>query len=334
MTRPVRVLIVDDSAVIRQLLTMLLSEDPEIEVVGTARRSVDRARAASRRSIRTSSRSTSRCRTWTASLPAQDHGAAADAGGHDLDADAGRRRHHARGARNRRGRFHRQADDRCRRRRWPRSPIELQTKVKAAARARVRPASARAAAPPHAARVRADRASRAARSSPSAHRPAASRRCRTVLMAMPADCPPILDHPAHAAALHRGLRRAPQPRMPDDGCPKRRTTKPVEPGHVYIAPGGSHHLETGPRSGIRIVCSAAATDRRCPVIGRRSTCCSARSRASPVAIRGRRDPDRHGQGRRRRHARDAQRRRHDARPGRSVVADLRHAAGGFRARRA
>jgi two-component system chemotaxis response regulator CheB len=36
MTKPVRVLIVDDSAVIRQLLTMLLAADPEIEVVGTA----------------------------------------------------------------------------------------------------------------------------------------------------------------------------------------------------------------------------------------------------------------------------------------------------------
>jgi len=36
MIKPVRVLIVDDSAVIRQLLSMLLSADPEIEVVGTA----------------------------------------------------------------------------------------------------------------------------------------------------------------------------------------------------------------------------------------------------------------------------------------------------------
>src|SRR3972149_1528787 len=36
MTKPVRVLIVDAPAVIRQLLSMLLSEDPEIEVVGTA----------------------------------------------------------------------------------------------------------------------------------------------------------------------------------------------------------------------------------------------------------------------------------------------------------
>lgn len=36
MTKPVTVLIVDDSVVMRQLLTMLLSADPEIEVVGTA----------------------------------------------------------------------------------------------------------------------------------------------------------------------------------------------------------------------------------------------------------------------------------------------------------
>ena len=36
MATPVRVLIVDDSAVMRQLLTTLLSDDPEIEVVGTA----------------------------------------------------------------------------------------------------------------------------------------------------------------------------------------------------------------------------------------------------------------------------------------------------------
>jgi two-component system chemotaxis response regulator CheB len=36
MIKPTRVLIVDDSSLIRQLLSTLLSEDPEIEVVGTA----------------------------------------------------------------------------------------------------------------------------------------------------------------------------------------------------------------------------------------------------------------------------------------------------------
>ena len=33
---PVRVLIVDDSAVVRQMLTQILSRDPGIEVVGSA----------------------------------------------------------------------------------------------------------------------------------------------------------------------------------------------------------------------------------------------------------------------------------------------------------
>src|SRR5215470_6596528 len=36
MAAPVKVLIVDDSAVMRQLLANLLAEDPEIQVVGTA----------------------------------------------------------------------------------------------------------------------------------------------------------------------------------------------------------------------------------------------------------------------------------------------------------
>jgi two-component system chemotaxis response regulator CheB len=36
MSKPVRVLVVDDSALMRQLLSTLLAEDPEIEVVGTA----------------------------------------------------------------------------------------------------------------------------------------------------------------------------------------------------------------------------------------------------------------------------------------------------------
>ena len=34
--KPVRVLVVDDSAVMRQLLSTLLEADPDIEVVGTA----------------------------------------------------------------------------------------------------------------------------------------------------------------------------------------------------------------------------------------------------------------------------------------------------------
>lgn len=36
MTRPVRVLIVDDSALVRQVLSLGLTMDPGIEVMGTA----------------------------------------------------------------------------------------------------------------------------------------------------------------------------------------------------------------------------------------------------------------------------------------------------------
>jgi two-component system chemotaxis response regulator CheB len=36
MQRAIRVLIVDDSASVRQILTQILSADPEIEVIGTA----------------------------------------------------------------------------------------------------------------------------------------------------------------------------------------------------------------------------------------------------------------------------------------------------------
>ena len=44
MTSPVRVLIVDDSALMRQLLSTLLAADPEIEVVGTAQDPFDAPR--------------------------------------------------------------------------------------------------------------------------------------------------------------------------------------------------------------------------------------------------------------------------------------------------
>ena len=36
MAKPVRVLIIDDSALMRKLLSSILAADPEIEVVGTA----------------------------------------------------------------------------------------------------------------------------------------------------------------------------------------------------------------------------------------------------------------------------------------------------------
>jgi len=67
----IRVLVVDDSAVMRQLLSELLSAAPDIEVVGTApdpyvaRDKIKRPRSSG--STRTCSPSTWRCRGWTGS---------------------------------------------------------------------------------------------------------------------------------------------------------------------------------------------------------------------------------------------------------------------------
>jgi DNA-binding NarL/FixJ family response regulator len=60
----IRVLIVDDSAVVRQTLREVLESDPEIEVIATAGDPFVAATASVSR-CRTSSRSTSRCRGWT-----------------------------------------------------------------------------------------------------------------------------------------------------------------------------------------------------------------------------------------------------------------------------
>ncbi len=63
--KKIRVLIVDDSAVVRQTLEDILSSDPGIEVIGTA---VDPYVAAERmkKKCRMSSRSISKCLEWMA----------------------------------------------------------------------------------------------------------------------------------------------------------------------------------------------------------------------------------------------------------------------------
>jgi two-component system chemotaxis response regulator CheB len=60
MTQKIRVLVVDDSKLIRDVLTAILNEQPDIEVVGAAADASRRA-TSSRSSIPTSSRSMSRC---------------------------------------------------------------------------------------------------------------------------------------------------------------------------------------------------------------------------------------------------------------------------------
>lgn len=234
LTGPIRVLIVDDSAVMRQLLSTLLSADPEIEVVGTASDphiARERIKALNPDVI-----------TLDVEMPKMDgltflHKImtlrptpvvmvstltqagtevtleALEIGAVDFvakqTADAGRE-HFA---------------------------IELQTKVKAAARTRV---GTRRAAP---ARTTPQRVYR--RTGERIIAIGAStggvEALKRLLVGIPADCPPILvtQHmpPRFTDAFAQRLNRE----LPLT-VSEARHDEPIEPGHVYIAPG-SHHLE-------------------------------------------------------------------------------------------
>jgi two-component system chemotaxis response regulator CheB len=248
MAKPVKVLIVDDSAVIRQLLTMLLSEDPEIEVVGTAGDPLiarDRIKALNpdvvtldvempnmdgvtflRKIMALRPMPVLMVSTLTqagaeTTLEALEIGA--------VDFVAKPTGDVARGLTEIAG--------------------ELQAKVKSAARARVgsRPAVSTARAP------------RPAWSGPASERLVAIgastggvEALKTVLMGMPSQCPPIVitQHmpPRFTGAFAERLNRE---------CPMKVSeavhNEFLEPNHVYIAPG-SHHLEVV-RSGGHYRCS-------------------------------------------------------------------------------
>ncbi len=252
---PVRVLVVDDSAVMRQLLSTLLSADPDIEVVGTASDphiARERIKALNPDVV-----------TLDVEMPKMDgltflHKImtlrptpvvmvstltqagtevtleALEIGAVDFVAkqmaEAGRE-HFA---------------------------IELQTKVKAAARTRVgvRRAPVQSA-PQRSVRRAANRIVFIGASTGGVEA------LKRVLVGIPADCPPILvtQHmpprftDAFAQRLNRELAM---------GVCEARHDQPVEPGNVYIAPG-AHHLEIG-RQGThyRCVLSDAA-----PVSGHR-----------------------------------------------------------------
>jgi two-component system chemotaxis response regulator CheB len=110
--RKIRVLIIDDSASVRQTLTAVLEEDPDIEVMGVAS---DPFMAARKRSRRNPRRHHARCRDAAHGrhhLPAQADGAASDPGGDVLVADRGRVGDPDAGAGGRGGRYHPEAEDR------------------------------------------------------------------------------------------------------------------------------------------------------------------------------------------------------------------------------
>jgi len=242
---PVRVLIVDDSAVMRQLLTTLLSSDPEIEVVGSAPDPIvarDRIKALNpdvvtldvemprmdglsflRKIMTLRPTPVVMVSTLTqagaeATLEALEIGAVdfiAKPSGDINEVFAG----------------------------------ELQTKVKSAARTKVgmRHAGAPKTQSPRPARARGSNDKIVVIGASTGGVEA----LKVVLMGLPSDCPPVLitQHmpPRFTAAFAERLNRE---------CPMAVSEavhdEVIEPGHVYIAPG-SHHLQLGRRNG-RNVC--------------------------------------------------------------------------------
>jgi two-component system, chemotaxis family, protein-glutamate methylesterase/glutaminase len=248
MSAPVRVLIVDDSAVMRQLLSTLLSADPEIQVVATAPDPhIARERIKSLnpdvvtldvemphmdgvtflRKIMTLRPTPVVMISTLTQAGAEITLEALEIGAVDFIAKPTTDVANAMAG----------------------LATELQAKVKTAARARV--GVRRVPATPPAPRPQ----TRSLRSSGKIVVVGAStggvEALKVVLMGLPADCPPILitQHmpPRFTAAFAERLNRE---------CPmavsQARHDEVIEPGHAYIAPG-SHHLELH-RSGSRNIC--------------------------------------------------------------------------------
>ncbi|MET0868322.1 MAG: chemotaxis response regulator protein-glutamate methylesterase [Pseudorhodoplanes sp.] len=247
MRKPVRVLIVDDSALIRQLLTTLLSADPEIEVVGTAGDPLiarDRIKALNPDVITldvempnmdglTFLRKIMTLRPMPVIMISTLTKAGADTTLEALDIGAV-------------DFIAKPSGDAARA--LPQLAAELQRKVKAAASMRVRARSAAGVAAPRPLRIVNTSGKIVAIGASTGGVEA----LKVVLMNLPGDCPPILvtQHmpPRFTAAFAQRL---------DRECPMRVSEavqdQPIEPGHVYIAPG-SHHLEIV-RHGLQYRCA-------------------------------------------------------------------------------
>jgi two-component system chemotaxis response regulator CheB len=237
MGRRVRVLVVDDSALIRQLLTTLLSEDPEIEVVGTADdpyAARERIKALNPDVVTldvemphmdgiTFLRKIMTLRPMPVIMISTLTQAGADVTLEALEIGAV-------------DFVAKPSGDATRA--LPALAGELQAKVKAAARTRIATRAAMAAVP-------LKKAARSVRPNGKIVAIGAStggvEALKVVLMQLPPDCPPILitQHmpPRFTAAFAQRLNRE---------CPMAVSEAAdgdiVEQGHVYIAPG-SHHLE-------------------------------------------------------------------------------------------
>ena len=248
MTSPVRVLIVDDSALMRQLLSTLLAADPEIEVVGTAQDPFD-----AREKIKALNPDVI---TLDVEMPQMDGltflrkimalrpmpvvmfssltqaGAEAtlealEIGAVDFVAKPTNDVANAMGE----------------------LGETLQAKIKSAARTRFRPRRAEAAPAP---RVRAKIGRPTGKLLLVGASTGGVEALKALLMQLPEDCPPTLitQHMPErfTSAFAQRLNRE---------CPmnvsEAKDGERIDAGHVYIAPGGTHHLELS-RSGGHFSC--------------------------------------------------------------------------------
>jgi len=259
MGAPVRVLVVDDSAVMRQLLVNLLSADPDIAVVGTApdpHVARERIKALNPdvvtldvemprmdgltflRKIMTLRPTPVVMVSTLTQAGAEVTLEALEIGAVDFVAKPATDLGNARAG----------------------FAAELQGKVKAAARSRVgmrhRGLAQRA---PRAPKMRVGSGKVVMIGASTGGVEA----LKTVLMGLPSDCPPVLvtQHmpPRFTAAFAERLNRE---------CPmavsEAKADEPIEAGHVYIAPG-AYHLQLGRRGG-RDICALSETP---PVSGHR-----------------------------------------------------------------
>lgn len=253
---PVRVLVVDDSAVMRQMLTNVLSADPEIEVVGTApdpHVARERIKALNpdvvtldiempRMDGLTFLRKIMTLRPTPVVMVSSLTQAGAEVTLEALEIGAV-------------DFVAKQAADFT-------DPnglaLELQTKVKAAARTRLGTRRAAIVQPKiRAARTNGDKVIFIGASTGGVEA------LKTVLMGLPSDCPPVLvtQHmpPRFTTAFAERLNRE---------CPMKVSEathdEPIEQGHVYIAPG-AYHLQIARAKG-RYVCALSDS---APVSGHR-----------------------------------------------------------------
>ncbi len=264
MTAPARVLVVDDSPTMRGLITAVLNADPEVEVIGQARRRDGGARQAIKQL-------NPDVVTLDIEMPNMSGleflekimTAAADAGHHGVDADPSRRGGDDRGARDRRLRLRRQAAaGRCASLRRPGREGEGGRHVRSAATVR-RSRRQPAARGQRQCRQRLPRSGRKIVAIGSST--GGVEALIAVLQKFPVNCPPTVITQHMPPTFTKSFAERLQPASARRGCEEATDGARLEIGKIYLAPGGDRHLHGRQRARALL----PALDRQDPVNGHR-----------------------------------------------------------------